>query len=201
MMFEGLMSRCVRPVRCSAPSASASSSPIRRHSSAGSVPQLCLQSLRGVTGDLDLRARDLIVGEFHHVIKEPARHTAADVENIDEPVVRAGDRLERRHSLKLPVESALALEGVPINHLHRPQRSGQAARQPNLAVTAPPDDAEHFMIGNRRNAHCFSLYRQLSRRSMPLALRRSACKKRGLTSPFQSVSSFFSSALRRCFAR
>ena len=130
------------------------------------VPQLRLERFRCVTSDLDLSAADLIIGQFHHVIEEAARHAPADMEDIDEAIVRARDRFEGRHAFEFAIESALALEGVAINHLHRPQCSRQAARQPDFAVGSAPDDAEHLVIGNRRNAHVLALYRFPARQSI-----------------------------------
>jgi len=46
-----------------------------------------------------------------------------------------------RHPFELAQKRALALKRTPINDLHRPQRAGNGARQPDSLIGAAPDHA------------------------------------------------------------
>ena len=116
------------------------------------------QSLWRVPRSVDISTADAIVGQFHHVIKKTSCVVTTDMENVDEAIMGARNRLERRHAGEFTIEGTFALEGASMNHFHRAQCAGQTARHPNLAISAAPDNAQHFMIGDRRNAHVFPLY-------------------------------------------
>src|SRR6266508_5391610 len=65
--------------------------------------------------------------------------------------MRARNWLERRHALELALKRALAFERAAINNLHRAKCPGEAAGQPDFAVRAAPDHAQHFVVGNERD--------------------------------------------------
>ena len=73
------------------------------------------------------------------------------MQDVDKAGMRARDRLEARHAVELAFESAFAFESAAMDHFHGPQRAGQAACQPNLAVSAATDHAQNFVIGNNWN--------------------------------------------------
>ncbi len=110
---------------------------------------LALQGARRVIEHIDLPAGHVIVGQLHDVIEIRAR--LADMKDVDKPLMRARDRLEAAHPLELALEGAIAIESIPMHHLHRPERAGQGPRQPDLAIGAAPDHAQHFVIGNDRD--------------------------------------------------
>jgi hypothetical protein len=95
----------------------------------------------------------VVVGKFHDVIE--ILPGPADVENVNETVVSARNRLERGHALKLALEGAFAFEGDPVDDFNRAPGTGKGAGHPNLAIGAATDDAENLMIRNewdlRRN--------------------------------------------------
>src|SRR4029453_1847250 len=62
--------------------------------------------------------------------------------------MHARDRLKSRHPFEFPEKRAFAFEGAAVDDFHRAKRTGHSPRQPNLAVSAAPDHAQHFVIGN-----------------------------------------------------
>src|SRR5204863_7038837 len=88
----------------------------------------------------------MIVRQFHAVIKIFVG--PADVQNVDKPGVSARDRFERGHSFELAQKRAFAFKSAAINNFYRAQRAGDCSRQPNLAISAAPDHAQQFVIGN-----------------------------------------------------
>ena len=50
--------------------------------------------------------------------------SSADMEDIDEPIMGAGDGLECRHPLELALERPLAFERDAVNHFHCPPGTG-----------------------------------------------------------------------------
>src|SRR4029077_2141635 len=60
----------------------------------------------------------------------------------------ARDRLEGGHSFELTQERPLALKRAAINNFHRAECTGDRPGQPNLAISAAPDHAQEFVIGN-----------------------------------------------------
>src|SRR5438477_3115623 len=91
-----------------------------------SVAALRFERSRLVARNLDLGAADFIVSQFHYVIEKAAGNAPADVENIDEAVVRARDWFEGRHPLELAIERALGFKRVAVNDLHRAKCARQA---------------------------------------------------------------------------
>ena len=111
--------------------------------------EIALQRARLVMSSVDLAAGQMVVRQFHTIIEVIAR--PADVQNVDKPGVLARDRLERGHSFELAAERALTLECAAVNNFYRTQCASDRARQPNLAVRAAPDHAQHFVVGNDWN--------------------------------------------------
>src|SRR4029453_11346735 len=62
--------------------------------------------------------------------------------------MHARDRLKSRHPFEFPEKRAFAFEGAAIDDFHRAKCTGHSPRQPNLTVSAPPDHAQQFVIGN-----------------------------------------------------
>src|ERR1700730_19032155 len=96
--------------------------------------------------DVDLAAGHVIVGQLHDVIEIIVR--TPDMQDVDETGVRARYRFESGHALKLALKRALTFERRTIDHFHRAQSAGQSTRQPNLAISAAADHAQHFVLGN-----------------------------------------------------
>src|SRR5439155_22668570 len=60
----------------------------------------------------------------------------------------ARDRLEGGHSFELTQERPLVIKWVAINDSDGAECAGDRPRQPNLAISAAPDHAQEFVIGN-----------------------------------------------------
>src|SRR5256885_6935790 len=88
----------------------------------------------------------MVVRQLHAVIEIFVR--PADVQDVDEPGVPARDGFKGGHSFELPQKRAFALKRAAINNLYRAQRAGDRSGQPNLAISAAPDHAQQFVIGN-----------------------------------------------------
>ena len=159
---------------------------------------------------VDVRAGLTIVRQFHDVVKKRRRGTggvlfrAPDMEDVHEAVVRPRDRLETRHPLELAVERTLVFKGVAVNDLHRPQRAGEASRQPDFAVRSASDDAQHLVVWNlrlvgRHGDPC----RSLPESSPPNTLKKQRALSRFRYAPGDSrdLISFFISAETRCLAK
>ncbi len=112
--------------------------------------ELALQCLRMIANGIDDSTSHGVVGQFHDVVEETL--SASDMEDIDEPIVRARDRLEGRHAVEFPLKRTLVGKGVAADHLYGAQRAGEPARQPDFAVSAPADGTQHFVVGNSRPA-------------------------------------------------
>ena len=72
-------------------------------------------------------------------------------QDVDKPCMRARNGLESRHSFEFPEKRAFAFECAAVNDLYRTKRADHSARQPNLTVSAAPNHAEQFVIGNDWN--------------------------------------------------
>src|SRR5205823_1708392 len=108
-----------------------------------------LQRARLIVDHVDLAAGQMVVGQFHAVIKIFAR--PADVQNVDEAGVSARNRFERRHAFELAQKRPFTLKRAAVNNFHRPQCTGDGASQPNLAIGAAPDHTKELVIGNDWN--------------------------------------------------
>ena len=84
-----------------------------------------------------------------------------------QPFVRAGDRLEFPNPVILSLERMGLLEGVAVNDFDSPISAHDAARQPDLTVTATADRTDQFVVGNLRKtmqsvrAGCYAVQRCL----------------------------------------
>src|ERR1700730_2595360 len=88
----------------------------------------------------------MIVRQLHAVIEIFVR--AADVQDVDEPGMPARDRFEGGHSFEFPQERPLALKRAAINNFYSAQRTADRSRQPDFAISAPPDHAKEFVVRN-----------------------------------------------------
>ena len=88
------------------------------------------------------------VSKLHHVIKIPRFVVAAELENVHQSLVRAGDRLELLQPFELAVELLCLLEGLAMDDLDRAQRAQERPGEPDFAVAARADAAEQFVVGN-----------------------------------------------------
>src|SRR6267154_1330117 len=61
--------------------------------------------------------------------------------------MRARNRLELLHPAELAFVRAIAVKSVPIDDLHRPERSHHITRQPDCDVTAATDAADQLVVG------------------------------------------------------
>ena len=88
----------------------------------------------------------MIVRQLHAVIEILGR--SSDVQDVDKAVMGARNWLERRHPFEFPEKRALAFERAAVDNFHRAKCAGHSPRQPNLTVSAAPDYAQQFVIGN-----------------------------------------------------
>ena len=112
--------------------------------------QIAVQGSGLVIENVNVATSQVIVGQLHDVIKIFAR--PADVQNVYEPGMRPRDRFKGGHALKLSLKRALTFERAAINNFHRPQRTGQTARQPDFSISAATDHAQNFVVGNNWNS-------------------------------------------------
>src|SRR2546423_1691974 len=108
--------------------------------------QIALQRAWLIISDVDLASGEMIVRQLHTIIEVFSR--AADVQNVHESGMTARDRLKCRHAFELAEKRALAFECAAINNFNCAQRAGDSSRHPDLAVSAVPDHAQRFVIGN-----------------------------------------------------
>ena len=108
--------------------------------------EVAFQGTRFVFDDVDLTASQMIVGQLHAVIKIIG--SPADVKNVNEPSVRARDGFECRHAFELPQKRTLRFKRATVHNFNRAKCAGHRPRQPNLTVSAAPDHAQQFVIGN-----------------------------------------------------
>src|SRR5262245_677335 len=88
----------------------------------------------------------MIVRQLHAVIE--ILGGPSDVQNVDEAGMRARNGLKRRHPFEFPEKRAFAFERAAVDNFHRAERTGNSPREPDLAVSAAPDHAHQFVIGN-----------------------------------------------------
>jgi hypothetical protein len=88
------------------------------------------------------------VPQFHHIVKVLLR--PADLENVHQSLVCAGDRLEALDALELALERLAVLEHIAPDDFNRAQSSQAIPRQPDLAVATAANQPEQFMIGDWR---------------------------------------------------
>ena len=88
------------------------------------------------------------VRQFHHIVKPPRVVIPPHVENVYESVVRPAHRLAAANAFKLTQIGPLAVERRAAHDLHGAQRAHHIPRQPHLAITPAPDDAQQRVIGN-----------------------------------------------------
>ena len=89
-----------------------------------------------------------IVRQFHHVIEIADVIVAADLQDIHQTVVGAGERLEPEQALEFAFEMLGVLETLAVDDLHRAQRADGVARHPDFAVSAVPNQAQQLVIGD-----------------------------------------------------
>src|SRR5688572_11801602 len=111
------------------------------------TPPLAIECPRGVS----LKVQRLtgfvlgIVAKFHDVIEIAGLVVTTDVQNVDEAVVIAGDRLEFQNAPILAVVGSIRLKVAAENHLDGPVGAGHRAGQPNLAVRTTADLANQLV--------------------------------------------------------
>src|SRR5258708_7490133 len=118
---------------------------------AGAVVQLAFEAFGSVGLRVDLLAGLLIVGQFHDVVEVAGLIVAADVEDVDLTVVRAGNRLKLLDALEFPFERPVMLEGAAINDFDGAISAHDISRQPDLAVTAAAYFLQQLVVGNGRD--------------------------------------------------
>jgi hypothetical protein len=97
---------------------------------------------------IDLLAGELIIGQFHHVIKVSLLPT--DMKHIQLAVVSTRYGFEPVETAVFTVESPPCIEMILIDDLHRAVGAHNIAREPHLAITALPDYPEKLVVGNTR---------------------------------------------------
>ena len=61
-----------------------------------------------------------------------------------------GDRLEFLDAVELALVRAVVIKRASAHHFHGAVKAGRTSRQPDLAVGAPPDEPQDFVVGNYR---------------------------------------------------
>lgn len=89
-----------------------------------------------------------IICEFHHVIEIAFGIVAADLQDVHQAWVRAGNRLELLNASKLAVKGMLVSKVVPIHQLRGPEGAHDVTRQPDLTVGPAANGAEQFVVGD-----------------------------------------------------
>ena len=104
------------------------------------------QRARFVAANIDFAPLQMIVRQLHAVIEIISG--SPDVQDVDKAVMRARDRLERRHPFEFSEKRTFAFERAAVDDFYRAERTGYRAGQPNLTVSAAPDYAQQFVIGD-----------------------------------------------------
>src|SRR5712664_70265 len=91
-----------------------------------------------------------IVRQFHDIVEMGCAVVAADLEDVDEAIVGAGDGLVFLDAFKFALERIGVAEITPINNFHGSECADDVARQPNFAVTTAADFPQQLVIGNHR---------------------------------------------------
>jgi hypothetical protein len=86
------------------------------------------------------------VRQFHDVIEIVLG--TADLEDMHQAFVRAGDGLEALDPAELAFEGAVVFENMAVNDLDGAQCPESVPSQPDFAVAAPANLSEQLMIGD-----------------------------------------------------
>jgi hypothetical protein len=89
-----------------------------------------------------------VIRQFHHIVEVPGGVTAADVEHVQLAVVGAGNRLEPPDPLPLLFVRPVVLESPAVDDLHGAELTEDVSRQPDFAVAAASNAAQHFVVGD-----------------------------------------------------
>ena len=96
------------------------------------------------------------VGQLHHVIEKIV--ATAHVENRELTGIGTGDWLELFDALKFALEGPIVIERRAMHDFQRDERTSQVAREPDFAISPPPDRTQQLVIGNgqrrARDHHC-----------------------------------------------
>ena len=93
-------------------------------------------------------SRHRLVRQFHHVEKIARVIAPADLQDIHNAAMGARDRLELEQAFELALEMLDALKALAVDNFHRAQCADGVARQPYLAISTTPDQAQQFVVGN-----------------------------------------------------
>src|SRR5689334_17104517 len=99
---------------------------------------------------MEFATGDFIIRQLHHVIKVARVVIAADLENIDEARMAAGNGLELLNAFELPFIGTLVVELRAVDNFHRAIGSDNVPGEPNLAVAALADEPDKLVIWNHR---------------------------------------------------
>jgi hypothetical protein len=99
---------------------------------------------------VNLRTGLQIIGKFHDVIKITGIVVTAHVQDIDQTVMRAGDRLELLDAGKFTVEWAACLEALAPYDFDGAVSTHDAAGQPDFAVRTTANAAQQLVVRNLR---------------------------------------------------
>ena len=91
-----------------------------------------------------------VVAEFHDVVVEPFFVVSADVEDVDEALVVAGDGFEFADAVEFAFEGAVEFEVFAADDFDGAEGSGDASGEPDLAIAAPADTAQDLVVGDAR---------------------------------------------------
>jgi len=103
-----------------------------------------------VLSGVDAAPAVAVVAEFHDVVVEAFVVVSADVEDVDEALVVAGDGFEFADAVEFAFEGTVEFEVFAADDFDGAEGSGDAFGEPDLAIAAPADAAQDLVVGDAR---------------------------------------------------
>lgn len=91
-----------------------------------------------------------VIGQFHNVVEVPLLVVTADLEDVHESFMRAGDWFELLEAFEFAFVIGFLFKRLATNDFDRAEGSYSIARKPDFAIATGADGAQKFMIGNPR---------------------------------------------------
>src|SRR5439155_20993163 len=89
-----------------------------------------------------------VVRQLHHIIKITSIIVAADLEDVHETLVSAGDRFEFLDAAEFTLVRSVMCESLPVDNFHSAIGAQSIPREPDFTVAAASDLTDEFVIGN-----------------------------------------------------
>ena len=89
-----------------------------------------------------------VVRQLHHIIKITSIIVAADLEDVHETLVSAGDRFEFLDAAEFTLVRSVMCESLPVDNFHSAIGAQSTLREPDFPIAAPSNFADQFVVRN-----------------------------------------------------